>query len=125
MLRKIFRSFAYGAVFAIGLASIPGFAAALSNFTPPYGGNPAQCNLCISDYTKIINGVNAVLSYVTATPPGGVAGELEMLSPNAFAANGTVATSLTSLGPTGSHTTVQEWLQVIDYAGNVRYLPAF
>jgi P pilus assembly chaperone PapD len=42
-----------------------------------------------------------------------------------FTANGAVATTMTSLGPTGSHTTVQEWLTVKDSAGTVRYIPAF
>lgn len=42
-----------------------------------------------------------------------------------WTANGSVATSLTSLGPVGSHTTVQEWLTFNDAAGTVRYIPAF
>jgi hypothetical protein len=40
-------------------------------------------------------------------------------------ANGSVATALTSIGPTGSHTTVQEWLTVTNSSGVVRYIPAF
>jgi hypothetical protein len=40
-------------------------------------------------------------------------------------ANGSVATVLGSLGPTGSHTTVQEWMQVKDAAGTVRFIPMF
>lgn len=44
---------------------------------------------------------------------------------NTMAANGTVATALTSVGPTGSHTTVQEWLQVKNASGVIRYIPAF
>lgn len=40
-------------------------------------------------------------------------------------ANGSVATVLGSLGPVGSHTTVQEWMQVKNAAGTVRYIPAF
>lgn len=42
-----------------------------------------------------------------------------------FAANGSVATTLGSLGPTGSHTTVQEWFQVTNNAGTTRWIPAF
>lgn len=42
-----------------------------------------------------------------------------------FTANGAVATTMTSLGPTGSHTTVQEWLTVTDASGTVRYIPAY
>lgn len=40
-------------------------------------------------------------------------------------ANGAVATALSSIGPTGSHTTVQEWLTVTNAAGAIRYIPAF
>jgi hypothetical protein len=42
-----------------------------------------------------------------------------------LAANGAVATSLGSVGPTGSHTTVQEWLTVKGSGGATRYIPAF
>lgn len=43
-----------------------------------------------------------------------------MLTPN-----GAVATTMTSLGPTGSHATVQEWLTVKNSAGTVRYIPCY
>jgi hypothetical protein len=39
--------------------------------------------------------------------------------------NGSVATSLGSNGPTGSHTSPQAWLVVIDNQGLTRYIPAF
>lgn len=42
-----------------------------------------------------------------------------------WSANGSVATAMTSVGPTGSHTTVQEWFTVTDNAGMVRYIPAY
>jgi hypothetical protein len=42
-----------------------------------------------------------------------------------ISANAAVATALTSVGPTGSHTTVQEWLQVKNPSGTVRYIPMF
>jgi hypothetical protein len=41
------------------------------------------------------------------------------------AANGSVATVLGSVGPTGSHTAVQEWIQIKGSGGAVRYLPGF
>lgn len=41
---------------------------------------------------------------------------------NSGVANGTVATTITSLGPTGSSTTIVGWLR-IKVAGTVRYLP--
>lgn len=39
--------------------------------------------------------------------------------------NGSVATSLTSVGPTGSNTTVQEWMQIKNSSGATRYIPMF
>jgi hypothetical protein len=51
-------------------------------------------------------------------------GQLQLPS-TGFTANGAVATALSSIGPTGSHTTVQEWLTILDSAGTVRYVPAF
>ena len=39
-------------------------------------------------------------------------------------ANGTVATAMSSLGPVGSNTTIQEWL-TIDINGATRYIPCF
>ena len=46
------------------------------------------------------------------------------LAGGAFAANGSVATALSSVGPTGAHTSVQKWL-VFDDAGTARYVPCF
>lgn len=43
----------------------------------------------------------------------------------AMSANGSVATAMSSLGPAGAHTTVQEWLTITDSVGTVRYIPAF
>jgi hypothetical protein len=49
-----------------------------------------------------------------------------LLATASRAANGAVATVLGSLGPTGSHTTVQEWLTVDSSAGGVqRWIPMF
>ena len=41
------------------------------------------------------------------------------------AANGSVATAMSSVGPTGSHTTIQEWFTITDAAGTTRYIPGF
>lgn len=57
------------------------------------------------------------------TPKG--TGSLQVGTTGAMAANGTVATVLGSLGPTGSNTTVQEWLKVKNSAGTVRYIPCW
>lgn len=42
-----------------------------------------------------------------------------------IAANGSVATALSSVGPAGANTTVQEWLKVKNNSGTVRYIPMF
>ncbi len=42
-----------------------------------------------------------------------------------WSANASVATVLGSVGPVGSHTTVQEWFSVKNTSGVVRYIPAF
>jgi hypothetical protein len=60
---------------------------------------------------------------IIITPKG--AGVLRLGNSASFTANNTVGTTMTSLGPTGSHTTVQEWLTVEDSAGTVRYIPAY
>jgi hypothetical protein len=39
--------------------------------------------------------------------------------------NGSVATTLTSLGPAGAHATVQEWLTIVDNNNVVRYVPVY
>lgn len=52
-------------------------------------------------------------------------GNIEFGTASAWTANGAVATAMTSVGPTGSHTTVQEWFTVKDSGGTVRYVPAF
>lgn len=52
------------------------------------------------------------------------AGVLQLNS-SSFTANGTTALSLTSVGPSGAHATVQEWMTVQDTGGTTRYIPAF
>lgn len=65
------------------------------------------------------------LSIGTTTDPG--IGSLivngSILHPTV--ANAAIATALTSVGPTGSHTTVQEWFPIKNSAGTVRYVPGF
>ncbi|MEI9414729.1 hypothetical protein [Mesorhizobium sp. Cs1321R2N1] len=53
------------------------------------------------------------------------AGNIQYTGTANFAANGTVATVLGSLGPTGSHTTVQEWHAFKNSAGVTRWVPCF
>jgi hypothetical protein len=52
------------------------------------------------------------------------AGRLAMTNTANFSGNGAVATVLGSIGPTGSHTTVQKWLTISDGTG-LFYIPCF
>jgi hypothetical protein len=56
---------------------------------------------------------------------GSSTGALKLGGSGMFTANGAVATAMSSLGPAGSHTTIQEWFTVQDPAGTIRYIPAF
>lgn len=51
-------------------------------------------------------------------------GIINTINNGAFVANGSVATVLGSLGPAGSHTTVQEWLQW-EHNGTTRFIALF
>lgn len=50
---------------------------------------------------------------------------VQFSNPVSFSANGSVATALTSIGPTGAHATVQKWLTVKDDSGTTLYIPCF
>jgi hypothetical protein len=65
------------------------------------------------------------LSIGTTTDPGigSLIVNASLLHPTS--ANGAVATVLGSVGPTGSHTTVQEWFPIKNSSGTVRYVPGF
>jgi hypothetical protein len=70
----------------------------------------------------LISGGTEVLRLLSATSP---AGAVKFSNAASFTANGAVATVLGSLGPTGSHTTVQTWLTFVDSGGTTRYVPCF
>lgn len=105
-------------------------------------GNAAQANLILSNSTNqaqaglYLNGggftggqgANALQLFNTSTAPIVIGTGTEVIkvgSTGAFTANGVVATTMTSLGPAGSHTTVQEWLTITDAAGTVRFIPCY
>lgn len=60
---------------------------------------------------------------LTLSPKG--TGLLKMGNSASFTANGSVATALTSVGPAGANTAVQEWLTIKNSAGVTRYIPCF
>jgi hypothetical protein len=53
------------------------------------------------------------------------AGNVRFTNAANFSANGSVATTLGSVGPAGSNTTVQKWLTFVDDGGTTRYVPCF
>lgn len=69
--------------------------------------------------SQIIGTINALIQQINTNV--GLGG----LAQGAFVANGSVATTMTSLGPTGSHTTIQKWLTVVDNTGTVVYIPCY
>jgi hypothetical protein len=66
------------------------------------------------------NGGAECLAFDSSTPP-----LVKFSTAGAWTANGLVATAMSSVGPTGSHTTIQEWFTVKNAGGTVRYIPAF
>lgn len=52
-------------------------------------------------------------------------GVVQFANSTSFSANAAIATVLGSVGPTGSHTTVQKWLKITDNAGTALYIPCF
>jgi hypothetical protein len=52
-------------------------------------------------------------------------GTVQFKASASFSANGSVATVLGSVGPAGSHTSVQKWLTILDNTGATLYVPAF
>jgi hypothetical protein len=52
-------------------------------------------------------------------------GVLKLGNSGSFAANGSVATTMTALGPAGSSTTIQEWLKIKNSSGTTQYIPCY
>lgn len=90
-------------------------------------GNSGQANLSSGD-AGAGNSGDVWVKTGTATGTRGdvvIDGANVKVGASQVAANGAVATVLGSVGPAGSHTTVQEWLVFKNASGTVRYIPAF
>jgi hypothetical protein len=90
---------------------------------PTIVGNTATCAISLAA-TLYISGAPIASTNVTIAKPYSLWIDGGLPRIDSTTANGTVAVVLTSLGPTGANTTVQEWLTV-DINGTTRYLPAF
>lgn len=124
-MQKLLRAFFLGAVFSLGVLAVPAMAS-LALFTGPSGSNPIQFPAALADLNKLINTLNGeVTGYLALNNSTLEQGEVAFLNPASTVANGGIATSVTSLGPNGSHTTIQGWFVWVDSAGNVRYTPGW
>ena len=85
-------------------------------------GKDASGNFYILDSTAGSNILQAAPNGAMIIAPKGT---LQINNATQFSTNGAVATALTSVGPTGSHTTVQTWLTILDNTGATRYIPCF
>ncbi len=76
----------------------------------------------MSTPAEVIAQVNAYLGNIVTLSAN--TGELAFNTSQSWAANSNVATTMTSLGPQGSHTTVQEWLVVV-HGTTARFIPTY
>lgn len=124
-MKTYLRKLVLGAVIGLGmgLGLLAAHAAPLPSISIANGGNfPAD----FADIQALINNLNAAINnWLTLNNSLAEQGEIALSNANAFAVNGSVATAMSSVGPVGSHTTIQKWLTVVDNSGNVLYAPLF
>ena len=89
-------------------------------------GNDLRGNVT-GDYSDNANDANGLIgpNVALSTSKIKLPQPVQFTGTGTFQANGSVATALTSVGPTGSRTTVQKWLTVYDGNGNPFYVPLF
>lgn len=127
-LRNFGRMVLLGLGLGLGIMSLPAGYAAIPLFTGVSSPNPIQgVPATLPDFQTTINNINGqIANWVTFN--GGAPlqpGIMELLAQAATVGNGSVATAMSSVGPSGSHTTVQEWMVVVTVLGNTRYIPMF
>ena len=74
--------------------------------------------------TSVLSFTSGAVSFSSATSVA-MSGATLNLGSGTIAANGAVATALTAVGPTGAHTTVQEWMLVKGTGAASRWIPMF
>ncbi len=122
---KRFRDHLAGAAFGVAVALVGASYANVTGLVPLTGPqDPSQLNATIN---TLINNLNAqITGFIAFSGATAELGEMQISgNANTWAANGTAATTMTSLGPQGAHTTVQEWLVVFDTNGFLRFIPAY
>jgi hypothetical protein len=125
-LRRFFSGMIVGAGMIAAVAMVPYGYAAFQTFTGVGGSFPMVGPTAnFADFNNMITNMNNEVGSFLQFGVAGDPGEPQFLNAASFAANGTVATAMSSLGPPGSHTTVQKWLLVIDQAGAQFFAPLF
>lgn len=129
-IRRLYRGIAIGVGVFIGVAVVPVLAGAPTGFTfftnnasPSGGGGSFPADF--PDLNNLLATLNNEMGNWLTLGNAGETGEIALSNGAAFAANGSVATAMSSVGPVGSHTTIQKWLIVIDNNGSVFYGPLF
>ena len=127
MLKKLRNGAVAGLGFVAAVALVPTGFAAIATFTGVSGSNPMIGTVpgVMPDLNAMIVAINNQFGSYLAFNNASETGEAAFTNAGSWVANGSVATSVTSVGPGGSHTTVQEWLVVVDNNGTPRYVPAF
>lgn len=136
MLKSLLRSTAYGVAFAIGVVGVMSFAGTptgvprLDNYntSATQGPGATLSGNFPADYADIntmMSLLNSTLANYLSFNQTGEVGAGYFSNPASFTANGSTATSVTSVGPSGAHTTVQKWLTIYDNTGAVGYIPVF
>lgn len=100
------------------MLTLSGVASAVNGFT--------FTNAATAGTPKLVaTGADASINLGLGAKGGGVLVFQSATQFASFSALGSVATALSSIGPIGSHTTVQTWLNIVDNTGAVRYIPCF
>ncbi len=86
--------------------------------------NYLQSMASISGGAALLNAQGSDSNIDLALNPKG-SGKLRFNNASSFVANGSVATTMTAVGPTGANTTVRKWLSVKDDTGNQFYIPCY
>ena len=121
-MRRLRNGFVIGLGFLGAVLLIPLVgAAALSTLNTGNGVFPAD----FADINFHITQLNNEIANSVTFGNAGETGQMAITNAAGIAANGSVATAMSSVGPTGSHTTPQEWLVVINPAGTLRWAPLF
>jgi len=130
-MRNLFRPFLAGICFAIGLMVAIASVGIVNATGLSLLSGPQPAGDIVSILNTLINNINVCCSaggtgtISSALDVSGVSGQVRFKGSENWAANGSTATTVTSLGPTGSHTTIQRWLTVRDDSGVLRYIPTY